>query len=254
MLRYTISICLLGCVFLGTAQESKTIDLNPKDTTVYKQPYGLRVGFDLSRILNSFFDEDYTGLEVVADYRLTQKLYLAAEIGNEKKTKQEDLYNFTTSGSYIKAGIDYNTYGNWYGEQNMITLGGRYAVSSHSQTVNDYQLFDSNRYWSPEDFVVGSEASREFSGRAKSWLEMVVGVKMELFKNLYLGGSLRLGYLFSDPQEAEFWDLFIPGFNKVTDNSRFGVGYNYSISYLIPLYKKAKKIEEKPVLEEPEED
>lgn len=250
MLRYTISICTLGCLFWSNAQESKTIDLNPKDTTVYKQPYGLRVGVDLSKLISSFFDKDYTGLELVADYRLSQNLYIAAELGNEKKTQQEDLYNFTTSGSYIKAGIDYNTYGNWYGEQNMITLGGRYAVSSHSQTLNNYQLFDTNRYWNPDDFVTGSEEPREFSGRAKSWIEAVVGVKMELFKNLYLGGSIRMGYLFSDPQEVEFWDLFIPGFTKVTDNSRFGVGYNYSISYLIPLYKKEKKIEVKPEIEE----
>ena len=250
MLRYFISFCLLGCLFCGKAQESKPIDLNPKVTTVEKQPYGLRVGIDLSRLMNSFFDEDYTGFEVVGDYRLSQKLYLAAEIGNEKKSNQEDLYNFTTSGSYIKAGVDYNTYGNWYGEQNMITLGGRYAVSSHTQTVNNYQLFDSSRYWSPEDFIVGSEVPIEFDRRAKTWIELVVGVKMELFKNFYLGGSLRVGYLFSEPQVAEFWDLFIPGFNKVTDNSLFGVGYNYSISYLIPLYKKAKKIEEKPILDE----
>ncbi len=244
MSRFYISLLFLFVIASGFSQ-SKTIDLNPKDTTSYKQPYGLRAGIDLSRLVISFFDNDYTGLEIVGDYRLSQKLYLAAELGNEKKTKQEDLYNFTTSGSYIKAGIDYNTYGNWYGEQNMITLGGRLAVSNFSQTVNNYQLFDANRYWNPTDFVDGSgNLQREFNGRTKSWLEGVVGMKMEIVKNLYLGASIRLGVLLSDPKDAIFPNLFIPGFNKVTDGSRFGVGYNYSISYLIPLYKKAKKLEE----------
>lgn len=252
MLRYTISTIFLLCFFLGTAQKkSKTIDLNPKDTTVYKQPYGLRVGVDLSRLITGAFDDNYQGLEFVGDYRLSQKLFIAGELGNEKKTVAEDLYEFTASGSYFKVGVDYNTYGNWYGEQNMITLGGRFAISNFSQSVNEYQLFDSSRYWSAEDFVTGVGGPLEFNGRTKSWIEGVVGVKMELFKNLYLGGSVRLGILLSDPKDEAMWSLFIPGFNKVTDNSRFGVGYNYSLSYLIPLYKKAKKKEKQPpVLEQ----
>jgi len=247
MLRYTISTFLLLFLFLGNAQEkSKTIDLNPKDTTVYKQPYGLRVGVDLSRLLLTALDDDYQGLEFVGDYRLTQKLYIAGELGNEKKTVQEDLYSFTASGSYFKVGVDYNTYGNWYGEKNLISLGGSFAVSNYTQSVDDYLLFDSDRYWSANGFVSGVGGPLEFSGRTKSWLEGVVGIKMELFKNLYLGGSVRLGLLLSDPKDEGMWSLFIPGFNKVTDNSRFGVGYNYSISYLIPLYKKAKKKEALP--------
>lgn len=242
MLKYTINTFFLLCLFWGNTQEkSKTIDLNPKDTTEYKQPYGLRVGIDLSRLLSAALDKDYQGLEFVGDYRLSQKLYIAGELGNEKKTIQEDLYEFTASGSYFKVGVDYNTYGNWYGEQNMISLGGRFAVSNFSQSVDEYQIFDSSRYWNPDDFTAGVGGPLEFTGRTKSWIEGVVGVKMELFKNLYLGGSVRLGILLSDPKDEGMWSLFIPGFNKVTDNSRFGVGYNYSISYLIPLYKKVKK-------------
>ena len=29
--------------------------------------------------------------------------------------------------------------------------------------------------------------------------------------------------------------------NKVTDGSNFGIGYNFSISYFLPLYKKTNK-------------
>jgi hypothetical protein len=35
--------------------------------------------------------------------------------------------------------------------------------------------------------------------------------------------------------------IWIPGFNRVTENSSFGVGFNYSISYLLPIYRKARK-------------
>ncbi|MGS0524471.1 DUF6048 family protein [Zobellia nedashkovskayae] len=39
-----------------------------------------------------FFDEDYTGLEFVGDYRLSQNLYLAAELGNEKKNNRHPAW------------------------------------------------------------------------------------------------------------------------------------------------------------------
>lgn len=242
MLRYFISTCLLCCFFIGNAQ-SKPINTKPQDTVVHKQPYGLRVGVDLSRLTIAFFEEEYTGLEFVGDFRLSQKYWLAAELGNEKRTRQEDLYNFTASGSYIKLGIDYNTYGNWYGEQNLIYIGGRYAFSTFNETLNNYQIFDSNRYWSPDGFTEGANGSQEFKGLSASWLEFVLGIKAELFANIYIGGSVRMGFLINalNKQPDNFGNLFIPGFNKVTDDSNFGVGYNFSISYFIPLYKKAKK-------------
>ena len=240
MLKYTISILFLLCFFNGWAQDD-AINLQPQDTVVQKQTYGLRFGVDLSRIIISQTSEDYTGFEIVGDYRLKQKLYIAGELGNEKKTKQEDLYNFTTSGSYLKLGIDYNTYENWYGMNNSIFIGGRYAISSFSQTLNNFQYFDTNRYWNPDSFPNGSSEARKFDGLTASWLEFVFGLKAELFTNLYLGGSIRIGFLVNNKEVEEFPNLFVPGFNKVTDDSKFGVGYNYSLTYLIPLYKKGPK-------------
>ena len=244
MLRYFISTCFILCFLIGQSQD-KPIDLQPKDSVVHKQAYGLRAGIDLSRPLLSFLGDDYTGLEIVGDYRLTQRLYLASELGNEEKTKQEDLYNFTTSGSYIKLGIDYNTYENWYGMNNSVYIGGRYAFSTFSQTLNNYQIFNSNRYWNPDGFELGSSEAEEFSSLSASWIEVVLGLKVELFANIFLGASVRLGYLISDKASENFPNLWIPGFNKITDGSSFGAGYNYSITYFIPFYKKAKKPKKK---------
>ncbi|MFT6935311.1 MAG: hypothetical protein ACJAUQ_001706 [Maribacter sp.] len=241
MLKYFISLTLLLNMLAVFAQD-KPIDTQLKDTIVYQQSYGIRVGLDLSRIIMSSLDDNYTGLELVADYRLTQDLYLAAELGNEDKTKQEDLYEFNTSGSYIKVGIDRNTYANWYGERNLIFYGGRLGFSTFSNTINNYQIFDTNRYWNPEGFATESETMEEFSGRTASWIEAILGTKVELLPNIYLGASIRLGFLFTDANEGRFPILYVPGFNKVTWDSKFGLGYNYSISYFLPLYKKKNKV------------
>lgn len=246
MSRYFISL-FFGMLFtLGISQESKPIDLQSKDTIQRTERYGLRVGIDLSRPILSFIDNNYTGLEFVGDYRLKDKLYIAAEIGNEERTQTEDLdgidlYNYTTNGSYIKLGVDHNTYKNWFGEQNLVTIGGRLAFSSFSQTLNNFRIYETNRDFNEETFFQLGTEPQEFSGRTAAWLEFVLGYKARLFGNLYGGVSIRLAYLVSNSDEEGFPNLWIPGFNKVTDGSNFGVGYNYTISYFLPLYKKAKK-------------
>lgn len=252
MSRYFISLLLLYGI-LGWAQKERPapqpndslvqqepIKPQPIDSVVYLESYGLRVGVDLSRPTITFFEPEYTGFELVGDYRISQNLYLAAELGNEKRDRQEDLYNFTTSGSYIKLGIDFNTYGNWYGEQNLIYIGGRVAYSTFSQTLNNFQIYDSNRYWNPDGFPLGSTEAREFNGLSATWLEFVLGIKAELIANIYLGGSVRLGAYITNDEPENFRNLFIPGFNKVTDGARFGIGYNVTLSYLVPLYKKPR--------------
>ncbi|MBT8280787.1 MAG: hypothetical protein KJO16_04355 [Muriicola sp.] len=259
MLKYFISgVLCFG--WLLVQSQSKPIDLQQKDTINRQQPYGLRAGVDLSRLALSFLNEDYTGLELVADYRLTQRLYLAGELGNEKRTSQEELtnvdiasstalYNFTTSGSYIKLGVDLNTYENWYGMNNVIFVGGRYAFSTFSQTLNSSFIYDSNRYWEPNAFAEGIQNNGEYGGLNASWLEMLAGIKAELFANFYLGASVRLGFLISNKEAENFPNLWIPGFNRVTDGSNFGVGYNYSITYFLPLYRKSKKPKKNPVIQ-----
>ena len=42
----------------------------------------------------------------------------------------------------------------------------------------------------------------------------------------------------SEDKPDNFGNLYIPGFNRTYDYSEFGVGYGYTISYLIPIFKK----------------
>ena len=231
MLRFIFSIALLCFSIIGNEQK--------KDTTkvVYPERYGLRVGVDLHRLTKSFYDDNYKGLEVVADYRLTRRYYIAGEIGNEEKTVDDDRLNFTTKGTYFKVGFDYNSFENWLDMENMIYVGMRYGVSSFSQTRNSYKIYDSTNYYG-ETIITSGE---KFSGLNASWIEVIGGVKAELFNNLYLGFSLRLNYLVSNKRPENFDNLYIPGFNRTYDG-KFGAGLNYTISYFIPIYKKNKEV------------
>lgn len=235
----------------------------PQDSVDHRQIYGIRVGVDLSRPVRTFLDDNYQGFELMGDMRITHRLFIAAELGNEKLSRAEklgsdsnpnqfEIYDFESSGSYLKLGVDFNTYENWYGMNNSIFVGGRYAVSAFSQTLNNYNIYDSNRYWNPEGFVTGTQAPEKFSGLTASWIELIFGIKAELFKNLFAGASVRLGVIVTNKESDRMRNLWIPGFNKVTEDSGFGVGYNYSLTYLIPIYKKKLKKEEDPESESEE--
>ena len=225
MLKYIFSFL---AVFIGLNSFSQ-------DTTkvVYPQRYGLRVGIDLHRLSKSFYDADYKGLEVVGDYRLTRKFYIAGELGNENKTVDDDRFNFTTKGTYFKVGFDYNAYENWLDMENMLYAGMRVGVSSFSQTLNHYTIYDPTNYYGENTINSGEK----FNGLNASWIEIIGGVKAELFSNLYLGFSVRLNYLLSEKEPNNFANLYIPGFYR-TYEGKFGAGFNYTLSYFIPIYKK----------------
>jgi hypothetical protein len=235
--KFTFSIVLLLVSFFGTAQEVKKTDsIAPKT-----ERYGVRFGVDLFKLTRSFYEKDYRGLELVGDYRLTRRHYIAAEIGNENKTVDETQLNFTTSGTYIKAGFDYNAYQNWLGMENMIYVGLRYGASSFSQTLNSYTVYNTNPYFGEVETIFPNE---KFSGLSAQWIEVVAGVKAEVFNNVYVGFSFRLNNLVSNKKPETFDNLYIPGFNRTYDG-KFGVGFNYTVSYFLPLYKATVKAKEK---------
>lgn len=226
----------------GTSTRTTAIALPQKEEApVYKQRYGLRVGADLSRLMHSFFDKNYHGLELVGDYRLSYSYYAAAEIGMERKSTSQDFFNFSTQGQFLRAGFDYNTYGNWYGMENMIYVGGRYGFSLFSQEMNSYKLHKDNQYWNENTAGSNPEWLRKYDGRTAHWLELVIGIKAELLHNLYAGASARVGLLLLQTDKQGFPNYYIPAFGKVNELSSFGMSFNYTLTYLIPLYKKAEK-------------
>ena len=205
--------------------------------------YGLRVGADLHRLARTTLSDNYSGFELIGDLRLKKKLMLSAELGNENFLDQETLgdyllYETQYTGSYLKFGADWMVYAQKTNEKNLVTAGFRYAVSTFSSDLEAVHVYDSSRLREPEGFPLFTQDGESFSGLNGSWIEGVLGFKTGLFNNLYLGASLRLGFLVSEKSPDNFDNLWIPGFNKVTDGARFGLNVNYTLSYFIPVLKK----------------
>lgn len=239
ILKFTFSFCVVLLSSTGSAQQ-KT-ETKKDSVPVKKERYGVRLGVDLFKLTRSFYETDYRGLELVGDYRITRRHYLAAEIGNENKTVSDDPLNFTTKGTYLKVGFDYNGYENWLNMENIIFVGLRYGVSSFSQTLNSYQIYNPNPYFGEAPVVISGD---NFDGLSAQWIEVVAGMKAEVFKNIFVGFSFRLNRLVSQKRPNNFDNLYIPGFNR-TYNGDFGVGFNYTVSYFLPLYKSTVKAKKK---------
>lgn len=206
------------------------------DTPEFKEKFGLRLGIDLSKPLRTLLDEDYTGLEILGDYRVYKNYYLAAELGSEKMGFGEDNLLATANGGYIKIGADYNAYENWTGMENLIYVGARYGFATFSQTLEQYSIYTNSQFFPPNII----EGPFDTSGLTASWLELLIGIKVEVLNNLFLGGNVQLKRRVTQSTPNNFDNLVIPGFSRTYDDSSFGVGYSYNISYLIPLYKKER--------------
>lgn len=227
---FILLISLLGfhsfSVFPQQVRETDTVDPREK--------YGFRVGIDLSKPIRTIIEEEYQGLELTGDYRLYENIYLAGEIGNEKNVISEPNVTASSKGSYIKLGGNYNFYENWTGMQNLIYLGVRYGFATFSSELQEFSIYNRDPYFEPD---VRTE-DRDFSNLTAGWLELQLGTKVEVLNNLYLGVHVQLKRMVNETEPTNFDNLYIPGFHRTYDGSSIGVGYGYSISYLIPLYKR----------------
>jgi hypothetical protein len=230
----SVIVMLLFTTIAFAQEENKTV----ADTLVYKQKYGLRLGADMSKLARSFLDDNYTGFEIMGDYRLTKRIYIAGEIGNEERTLENEVLSNTTKGSYFKGGIDINLYKNWLDMENMVYTGFRVGASTFSQTRNNFTVYDvNNQYWGQQFNV---EEGEKFDGLTAIWAEIQLGLKAELFNNFFAGINVQLKFLVSETEPDNYESLYIPGFNRTYDSSGVGAGFGFNLSYLIPIFKKDK--------------
>jgi Domain of unknown function (DUF6048) len=250
MSKYYFSALMVLFSILSNAQNDKKID-KPTDSIKPKtERYGVRFGIDAFKLAKSIYDKNYKGIELVGDYRLSKNYYVATELGNDNKTVDEDQLNFTSKGSFIKVGFDYNSYENWLDMENMVYIGVRYGIATFSQTINSYKVYDPGSYFGQSGAI---ESGEKYDGLSAQWAEIVTGIKAKVINNVYVGFNFRINKLVVNNKPDGFDNLYIPGFNR-TYSGDFGVGFNYSVSYFLPLYKsvskpklKDKKAEEKAI-------
>lgn len=264
-LKYIISLPLLWIGFFAwgqgipfsalqgntTTQQTKERDTieekkeKPKKK-MYNFQYAFRFGTDLNRFFRQATQPGYSGWEVSGDLRISKNNYLAFEYGQESKHTYESTYDFTSRGNYLKLGFDYNLTAHRYHLENSIYVGARYAFANYSQTVHNYTIFNQNTYWKENNVPGNDMLIRESPALRSDWVEIVLGFRGEVFKNVYLGASGRFAFNVTNSANTGFPGQWIPGFVRVVSENRFSASINYSITYRIPIIARYKIIKPKP--------
>ena len=226
MLRFFISLFTVFFINISHA------NVNLKNDTIEK--FGIRAGIDLNKIIRSASNSNYTGLSINGDIRIKKSLYIFSEIGNEEKKINSDYLNSTVKGTYLKVGANFKL-NNDIKTENLFYSGLILGFSNFNQSIDNYTIYNTNSTYWGESYI---DESLSLSNLNAVWLEIVFGLKTEIFNNLFLGFELQLKNVLKQKNSQGITNFYIPGFNRTYDSSDFGAGFSYTISYLIPIIKK----------------
>ena len=67
---------------------------------------------------------------------------------------------------------------------NMVYTGFRVGFSSFSHELNSFTVYSTDQYWEPQ---YSSSDLQEFNDLTAVWAELILGMKAELFNNLFTG-------------------------------------------------------------------
>jgi hypothetical protein len=189
-------------------------------------PAQFKLGTDLSYLGASFLNKNKNQYEFNADMDFN-RFIVTGDYGIGSWDITEMDYTYKNTGSYYRVGIDYN-FVKPAPENNAIYVGFKYAGTNFNENFS-YQLVD--------PFYGNYTEEIQDLKRKGMWLEFVAGMKVRIWKGLFLGftGRLKFASSISSPPST-FNNFWIPGYGKTTKDSQWGL--NYQIFYSIPLFKK----------------
>lgn len=216
-----LTISLLALLVSQSVQGQKT------DTTDWKDiygPTGIRFGTDLISLAKIPFSNQFDGWEVTADVDF-YKYYLTGEIGSWEKTFVSSEQTYTNSGNYFRIGADVNLLLK-DPERNMFFLGLRYAHSKFSEQLA----------FNTVDPVFGPlQQNLSNSAMKAGWAEVTLGLRVKIWKQLWMGYTARLKVAPTIGTQGEFEPYDIPGYGLASKSTYWG--FNYQLYWRIPFRK-----------------
>jgi len=208
----TISL-LLFCSAITTWSQ-------PVDSLVKKsyRPTGIRLGTDIISLAKIPFSDEFDGWEITADVDF-YRYYFTVEVGNWEKSLVGESQSYFNSGNYYRLGADVNILLK-DPDRNMVFLGLRYARSDFQEQLN---YIDS-------DPVFGDiQQNLTNSNMSAGWGEVTVGLRVKIWKELWMGYTARLKVAPGLSTSGQFDTYDIPGYGLASKNTYWG--FNYQVYY-----------------------
>lgn len=233
ILRFIINLLLVCVAFEVTAQSrintasSKPNTKQPDSLSIrHKYPFfnGVMVGVNLVDPIFRIFGQRFGGYEAIIEANLHNRFFpeLSFGIGDAHAKTDKDIIYDTKPSFFGRIGMNYNFRYNSE-SPNFLIVGLRYGFSSYKADISN--LYYSNGYW--EQSGPYSLMNQKFNTH---WIEIGAGIRVKVFKNLYMGWMVYFKPLLKegDTKEARPW--YIPGYGA--NDTSFGLTYN--IYYRLP--------------------
>jgi hypothetical protein len=223
ILSCTFILCLLAAISYGQAEQEKKIA--PKRADNYIHMRGIRFGMDVTRPFQYLWVKgNRYGSEFSADMELWPNWFPNFETGYEVMKLETDYINYIGKGSYSRIGIDYNLLeAKDKNEKSTFFVGLRYGFTLANQQVD---LYRTDSYWGS---TTGNFDNQRYFAH---WGEILIGIKGEIFRNLYMGWTIRGKVKMNHADLGMPPVYFIPGYGKA--DKKFALDFTYSVYYNIP--------------------
>ena len=207
------------------AQEIKVLSEEKQEEQPLFQ--GVYVGLDVFGFLNQALGSDAKTAEVSVEANLLNRFVPVVElgVGGMDTTDEETNIHFKTSAPFFRIGANYNIFYKKPHLPGYFTAGIRYGFSSFDYDVKAPALVDPN--WGHTQVPVDYTDVKT----NVSWLELVLGLKTNVYKDFYMGFTVRYRSRLSMKKHENSEPYYIPGYGR-GKSSNFGITYN--LVYKLP--------------------
>ncbi|KAA5536571.1 hypothetical protein F0919_02565 [Taibaiella lutea] len=210
--------------------DSLIINKTDSSTTAKKKepkpPYvhQFRIGIDVARLATNFIYKDKKGYEMQFDYLLRSKNYAVFEAGFGKNAVDYTNLKYDNTGAFFKIGIDKNVIDivNDH-DYDIFFIGIRYGMGFGKRSDATFLV--------PSYFGSPSEGTSPEESYFIHWLELNLGLRVEIFKQVFVGWNARIKFLLNSGEFQQLAPSYVPGYGA-GDKSTVAGG-NFYINYAI---------------------
>jgi len=222
--KYIIFSLLLVFGFTQANGQVKTLQ---KDSVKVRFFNGIRLDLDLVPLANTVLSTNETfSYEVALQTDLKHKYFPVVEIGYGGADRISSTnIAYKTNAVFGRVGLDFNIMKEKKSVKptnNLFLAGVRVGFSSFNYDITNVTI--ANDYWG-ENLTLNYENIPA----TKVWIEFVAGMRVEIFKNVFLGWTVKNKSTSSQDVSGKFTPWYIPGFGKNTGNANWEV--NYCVGY-----------------------
>lgn len=197
-------------------------------------PSMVKINYDMVPAFSTVFGGDRTGQGFQASIDFDQ-FFFTAEYGQES-TKRGETFDYRSDGTYFSFGPEVN-----FMRQNKdghgIVFGLRYG---HSNSSDQLVFTRESSFFGGPDATVFRNGNPDLKA---NWMEFTLGLTAKVWKDLYMGYTVRYKVLRQVKGIGEFAPYDVAGFGLYEDNT--SVRFNYYIGWAIRWREKEQLL---PVL------